>query len=92
VFDYTALITLIAYVALMFVPLYIPIAVSIIGGIRRRRENSGRQALRQPAMRAAEFGSPRPSASVATPPTAAAMLPASDGVLPDVAWPAVEPA
>ena len=34
-FDYTALISLVGFVALMFVPLYIPILVTVIGGIRR---------------------------------------------------------
>jgi ABC-type spermidine/putrescine transport system permease subunit II len=53
-FDYAALITLIGFVALMFVPLYIPIIVTVIGGIRRRRENLRQQAVSRHATQAAE--------------------------------------
>jgi hypothetical protein len=67
--DYTSLI---GFVALMFVPLYIPILVTVIGGIRRRRENS--------------------RAVADAPQTAAATSDAvTDRVLPNAAWPAVEP-
>jgi hypothetical protein len=38
-FDYTALISLVGFVALGFVPLYIPTVVTVVGGIRRWREN-----------------------------------------------------
>ena len=51
--DYTAVFTLIGILALMFVPLYIPIAVTIVGAFRHRRQKSDQQIVRRPATRAA---------------------------------------
>jgi hypothetical protein len=90
--DYTALITLIGFVALMFVPLYIPILVTVIGGIRRWREDFRQQAVFQHPTRAADLSSHSPRAVADAPQTAAATSDAvTDRVLPNAAWPAVEP-
>jgi hypothetical protein len=72
VLDYTAVFTLIGILALMFVPLYIPIGVTIVGAFRHRGDKSDQQNVRRPATRAAEVAPRRPRVSVVTPSTAAA--------------------
>jgi ABC-type spermidine/putrescine transport system permease subunit II len=72
VLDYTAVFTLIGFLALMFIPLYIPIAVTIVGAFRHRRQKSDQQIVRRPATRAAEVAQRRPLVPVITPSTAAA--------------------
>jgi hypothetical protein len=72
VLDYTAVFTLIGVLALMFVPLYIPIGVTIVGALRHRRQKSDQQSVRRPATRAAEVAQRRPLAPVVNPPAAAA--------------------
>ena len=87
--DYTDLISLIAYIALIFVPLYIPIAVTIIGGIRSRREADADVLVVQPLadiLRPAQVD----RASVNTPAAPAVMAQDRDAVL-VTARPVVEP-
>jgi hypothetical protein len=91
-FDYTAVISLIGLVALMFVPLYIPIIVTVIGGIRHWRENLRQHAVSQHATQAAGLSSHSPRAVGDAPQTAAATSDAvTHRVLPNATWPAVEP-
>ena len=91
-FDYTGLISVVGFVALMFVPLYIPIIVTVIGGIRRWRENFRQQAVSQHATQAADPSSHSPRAVGDAPQTAAATSEAvTHRVLPNATWPAVEP-
>ena len=90
-FDYTALFSLVGFVALMFVPLYIPILVTVIGGIRRWRENFRQQAVFQHPTPAAEPSSHSPRTVTTAPPTVATKSVVTDRVPPDAAWPAVEP-
>jgi hypothetical protein len=90
-FDYTALISLIGFVALMFVPLCIPTVVTVVGGIRRWRENFRQQAVSQHATQAAEPSSRSPRTVTTAPPTVATKSVVTDRVLPNAAWLAVEP-
>jgi hypothetical protein len=87
--DYTDLISVIAYIALIFVPLYIPIAVTIIGGIRSRREADADVLVVQPLadiLRPAQVD----RASVNTPAAPAAITLGRDA-LQVTARPVVEP-
>jgi hypothetical protein len=72
VLDYTAVFTLIGVLALMFVPLYIPIGVTIVGAFRHRKGKSDQQIVRRPATRAAKVAQRRPLVPVVTPSRAAA--------------------
>lgn len=90
-FDYTGLISVVGFVALMFVPLYIPIIVTVIGGIRRWRENFRQQAVSRHATQAAEPSSPSPRIVTTAPPTVATKSVVTDRVLPNAASLAVEP-
>ena len=89
--DDTAVISLIGLVALMFVPLYIPIIVTVIGGIRHWRENLRQHAVSQHATQAAGLSSHSPRTVTTAPPTVATKSVVTDRVLPNAAWPAVEP-
>jgi hypothetical protein len=83
-------ISLIGLMGLLFVPLYIPIAVTIIGGIRRGREAVG--ATRPAVDPTGVLTSPdldRASAHGRVTPAAVAR--GIDGVLPNTARPIVEP-
>jgi hypothetical protein len=81
-FDYTALISLVGFVALGFVPLYIPTVVTVVGGIRRWRENFRQQAVSQHATQAAEPSSHSPRTVTTVPPTVATKSVVTDRVLP----------
>ena len=87
--DYTAVFTLIGILALMFVPLYIPIGVTIVGAFRHRGDKSDQQSVRRPATRAAEVAQPRSRVSVVTPATAAAPR-SNQGVLSGAERPVAE--
>jgi hypothetical protein len=87
--DYTAVFTVIGLVALMFIPLYIPIGVTIVGAFRHWRQKSDQQSVRRPATRAAEVAQRRPRVSVVIPSTAAAPR-SNQGVLPGAERPVAE--
>jgi ABC-type spermidine/putrescine transport system permease subunit II len=84
--DYIALIGILA---LMFVPLYVPIAVTIIGAIRSRREGLVASPVVDPR-REVVTSAHVDRASVNTPAAAAAIARGRDAV-PVTARPVVEP-
>ena len=88
-FDYTAVFTVIGLVALMFIPLYIPIGVTIVGAFRHWRQESDQQSVPRPATRAAEVAQRRPRVSVVAPSTAAGPH-SNQGVLPGTERPVAE--
>ena len=90
-FDCTGLISVVGFVALLFMPLYIPIIVTVIGGIRHWRENLRQHAVFQHATQAAEPSSHSPRRVTTAPPTVATKSVVTDRALPNAASLAVEP-
>jgi hypothetical protein len=82
-------ISIIGYLAMVFLPLYIPIAVTIIGGIRRRRQSFSASPVVEPAREVARSAH-RDRVTANARSTAAAAPRVGDGVL-AAARPVVEP-